>query len=408
VLLSCATTPPSTRSPPRGKPAHAAPSAPFQFSQDQLRLIGERPELVHKLHSSPYAYFRLLSDQFAQHVCDEYAETLLDAQTVNLHGDAHIEQYAVTRDGFGLEDFDHGGFGPAVIDLVRFAASIHVACHGASYECRPEPAVEKFLETYRTALNEPDRAPVEPSIVARLRKSASVEPKVFFAWAEQLMTPVVDDDLDRRVRARWRELLGLLTSTDARRPTDEFRIVRYGTIGIGIGSALERKFLIRVVGPSDSPEDDLLLEMKSVPNAGASCVFRGPTGNMFLPLLPAARIARSAPELRTYVPATELSRSGLNWWVRSWDLGYRELSLSDITTQTELVELASDVGLQLGQGHCRLIADPLGAQYRHAHRRWFDRVRPRIVESARANAGATIEAWRAWTLRDRGGTGPDQ
>jgi uncharacterized protein (DUF2252 family) len=34
----------------------------------------------------------------------------------------------VTDDDFGLADFDSAGYGPAIVDLVRYAASLHLAC----------------------------------------------------------------------------------------------------------------------------------------------------------------------------------------------------------------------------------------------------------------------------------------
>lgn len=156
------------------------------------------------------------------------------------------------------------------------------------------------------------------------------------------------------------------------------------------------KFLFRVAGATDAPQDDLLLEWKSVPTRRAACVYGGPSGRMFFPLLPAARIGRARPEILAYVPASKLSRSGLNWWVRSWDLGYREIAVGDIQSQTELVELATDVGLQLGRGHCQDIADPLEAQFRDAHTRSFDAFRARITRTARAAAVDSIAAWKIW------------
>lgn len=382
-------------------PAGVPPPATQRFALEAAQSEGlqERPDLAAKVRASPYAYFRLLSDAFAQHVCDEFADTFLAAQTVNLHGDAHVEQYAVARDDFGLDDYDRGGFGPAAVDLVRFAASLYMACEVAGHECQPGPAVDAFLDGYRTALVEPERKPVAPSIVARLRGLAPGDPAGFLKFAEALMTPVTDPDIDRRLRARWQELIGLLTATEDRHPARDFEIVRYGTIGIGTGSALETKFLVRVAGASDAPDDDLLLEVKSVPSSGVSCVSHGPTGSTFLPLLPATRIARRLPEVLTYLPSSELSRSGRNWWVRSWEPGYRELAADELQSQVEMEELARDVGRQLGRGHCREIADPLEAQFRHAHARWFDQVHGRVATSAREAAAEVVRAWHAWSAR---------
>lgn len=383
---------------PAAVPAQVSAASRFALETAQSEGLQARPDLDAKVRASPYAYFRLLSDRFAQYVCDEFADTFLTAQTVNLHGDAHVEQYAVARDDFGLGDFDRGGFGPAVVDLVRFAASIHVACEVAGYACRPEPAVDAFLDGYRAALVAPDRPPVAPSFVARLRRLAPDDPVGFLQYAETLMTPVTDQDVDRRLRARWHELIGLLAVTGGH-PARDFDIVRYGTIGIGTGSALETKFLVRVAGASDAPDDDLLLEVKSVPSSGASCVYRGPSGSMFLPLLPATRIARRPPEVLTYLPSSELSRSGRNWWVRSWESGYREIAADEIQSQAELEELARDVGQQLGRGHCREIADPLEAQFRHAHARSFDQVRGRVATAAHDAAAEVVRAWQAWRAK---------
>jgi hypothetical protein len=43
---------------------------------------------------------------------------------VRLHGDAHIGQFAVTADEWGLGDFDDSTRGPAFVDIVRFLGSI--------------------------------------------------------------------------------------------------------------------------------------------------------------------------------------------------------------------------------------------------------------------------------------------
>lgn len=42
-----------------------------------------------------------------------------------VQGDAHLEQFVVTDDDFGLADFDNAGYGPAIVDLVRYARDQH-------------------------------------------------------------------------------------------------------------------------------------------------------------------------------------------------------------------------------------------------------------------------------------------
>ena len=72
-----------------------------------------------------------------------------------VHGDAHLEQFVVTGQSFGLGDFDMSGFGPAVVDMVRYAASLHVACREMPWACDGDAAVAAYFEAYREALNHP-------------------------------------------------------------------------------------------------------------------------------------------------------------------------------------------------------------------------------------------------------------
>ena len=65
---------------------------------------------------------------FAARTCYEFRDVRWQLPSVAVHGDAHPEQFVVTDASFGLADFDRAGFGPAIVDLVRYAASVHLAC----------------------------------------------------------------------------------------------------------------------------------------------------------------------------------------------------------------------------------------------------------------------------------------
>lgn len=112
------------------------------------------------------------------------------------------------------------------------------------------------------------------------------------------------------------------------------------------------------------------------------------------PLLPALRIGRARPAVLSYLPASSNSRSRQHWWVRSWDPGYRELKVADLRSQDELEQVAADVGLQLGRGHCEALAAPLESQHRVAALRAFEKARPRIEPLARKLADQSIAEWR--------------
>ena len=56
-----------------------------------------------------------------------------------------------------------------------------------------------------------------------------------------------------------------------------FRIVRAGSVQIGVGSAVTPKLMIRVRGPSDDPADDELLESKKIGDLGGLRCLKTPT-----------------------------------------------------------------------------------------------------------------------------------
>ena len=89
---------------------------------------------------------------FAAETCRLFADVAASLPEVNLHGDAHIEQYAVTNLGGGLTDFDDCTRGGAVIDLVRFGTSLLLAAREKGWAAEEERFVGSFLEGYRGAL----------------------------------------------------------------------------------------------------------------------------------------------------------------------------------------------------------------------------------------------------------------
>jgi uncharacterized protein (DUF2252 family) len=89
----------------------------------------------------------------------------------------------VTDEDFGLADFDSAGYGPAIVDLVRYSASLHLACREVADGCDADQAVAAYFNAYRTALDHPAQR-VEPAIVARLRARLGPEPEAWLRWAD--------------------------------------------------------------------------------------------------------------------------------------------------------------------------------------------------------------------------------
>ena len=78
---------------------------------------------------------------------------------MRLHGDAHVEQYAVTDDSRGLDDFDDSALGPAVVDIVRFLGSLDLVARQKGWLDQRDAFVDAFFRGYERALQSPAYLP---------------------------------------------------------------------------------------------------------------------------------------------------------------------------------------------------------------------------------------------------------
>ena len=207
-----------------------------------------------------------------------------------VHGDAHLEQFVVTGQSFGLGDFDMSGFGPAVVDMVRYAASLHVACREMPWACDGDAAVAAYFEAYQEALDHPVERK-QPAVVERLRASVPQEHETWLGWADTLMKPLPAAQ-ESSLRDGWGRFIELMLETRPERPPAFYRLVRVGRIEMGVGSALEPKTLLRELpGRPLAPNDDVILETRITSTVTCGqCVTRPPNGgslhvSMFATLL---------------------------------------------------------------------------------------------------------------------------
>ena len=68
-------------------------------------------DLLDRLRSDPFVYFRFINRPWTARVCEAFGDESRNLPTVRLHGDAHVEQFAVTKDAWGLDDFDDSARG---------------------------------------------------------------------------------------------------------------------------------------------------------------------------------------------------------------------------------------------------------------------------------------------------------
>jgi hypothetical protein len=332
-----------------------APVAESQVRPDPAALAGASRELVERLRADPYAYFRFVNRSWTERVCKAFAD-LPDAPVVRLHGDAHVEQFALTKTAWGLDDFDDSARGPAFVDIVRFLGSIDLATRQRGWTHDRDALWDRFFEGYRLGLSNPDYRPPEPDIVRALRAQAPVTRAAYLAWGEAQMQPMAEpksklvvegmEALERFVRRERPDLApGYMT------------VARAGWLRMGVGSGVVRKVLIRVQGPTTDPKDDVLLEAKELTNLDGVRCLQGPTTPRAIRIVDGTRqLGRLKHDILAVGPtmlipaAADRAEHWLDWWVSSWEPSYREVHLSDLRSVKDLADIAFDSGLQLGAG----------------------------------------------------------
>lgn len=372
----------------------------LELTKAKLRANGGSDALIAKIGASAFRYFRAMAEPFKHRTCEAFRDLRWRLPSGPVHGDAHLEQFVVTDNDFGLADFDNAGFGPAIVDLVRYAVSLHLACREIEGGCDPEQAVNAYFNAYRTALDHPVERN-QPPIVARLRSRLGPEPDAWLQWAGGLMQPLTQGD-EERVRREWFRFVNLMRETNPSRPASFYRIRQLGSVEIGLGSALERKMLVRISGPTDAADDDLILEARnhSLPEY-RGCVWR-PTGGSLNVFMLMSLFGRPLPDVFGVLPnpgGDELPEI----WIQAWDRGYRELSLSDLRGQVDLNALAADAGAQLAGHFWSTFPEPLRGHQRFTQLRAFELTEQRARELARVLTREVIVEWG----RFRGQAGND-
>jgi hypothetical protein len=175
-------------------------------------------------------------------------------------------------------------------------------------------------------------------------------------------------------------------------PASFFRIKKAGRLKMGIGSALDEKYLLRIEGWTRREEDDQILEAKLVhglPDGGCVHTDAGPRRvSLGMALIAGAPFRFSGLFAHGDRPL----------WIHGWTDDYVELKVeSSFLDPRDLRQVAYDVGTQLGRAH------PKGRSGKASP----PRLRDLLLASTRTNEGriraaideltdATIEAWRAF------------
>ena len=367
------------------------------LTAEPAALAAAPPELLDRLRADPYNYFRFINHEWTSRVCETFAADLPKQPMVQLHGDAHLEQYALTSDAWGLDDFDDSARGPALVDISRFLGSIDLAARRRDWTRDRDRLFDRFFEGYRRGLSDATYRPAEPGVVRWVRNQNPSPPReAFFAWAETKMVPMPAVSMNALL-ASMTVFSRIVRRERPELPEGYFQVVRAGWLRIGIGSAAIRKILMRVRGPSDDPADDELLEAKAIRALkGLECLELPKSRPAFRVIVGTHQVGRLQHNILVAGPEEEIPEMAIagehlrNWWVRSWEPSYREITLDDLRSVEDLSEVVYDSAVQLGSGSIHESSD---TTLRTRSLAAIDALEPRLRQQAQVLVEQMVRGW---------------
>jgi hypothetical protein len=359
------------------------------YVDPETRDFSQNPGMLERVLGSPHGYLRFINVPFSQELCRHFGQALVGSPPFNLHGDAHLEQYAVTDLGRGLTDFDDSSTGPAILDLMRFGTSLYLATDARGWSEHADAVYDEFLRGYREALDDPSTEAPEPEVVRRLQAEFEYDRGKYFEWVESIMEPVSANEKQELMEAMTGYFKAMLRHAPEL-GTGFFDVQDVGYLKMGIGSALDIKYLVRIRGLSDDSGDDIVLEVKQVRDlTGIDCISAGLGSDPFRILIGQSGIAYQPYELLGYVRMRDLT-----FWVHAWVDNYTEVAIDQtFESPEELAEVAYDIGVQLGRGHPTQLEPPLDVQARFEQIRLLDLHQTELKTECRAFADRVTAAW---------------
>lgn len=361
--------------------------------------FSENPGLLERIRATPHGYFRFINIPFSRAVCRRF-EHLVDDSPLgssrfpfNLHGDAHVEQYAITDLGRGLTDFDDSSEGPPWMDGLRFSVSLRLAARANGWEDEADAIVSEFGRGYWDVIEDSTLTAPVPAVADRYRATFDRDSLKYLLWVDSIMQPLPDPEREALLES-FPAYAQLMATTHPELPDGYFEPVAVGAFKLGVGSALEPKYLVRLSGPTEAPWDDVVVELKKVRSlAGIPCI-QADDDDPFRILQSGARIAYQPFRFLGFV-----EHRGEMFWTHAWVANYREVEIAEsFRGPEELAEVAYDVGVQLGLGHLRDVGGAFQRMVRVNVQDQSREIEAELHRGSRELAADVVEAWEAFVL----------
>ena len=285
--------------------------------------------------------------------------------------------------------------------LILPVLGIDRACRASSGLDRDRDRLfDSFFAGYRQGLADASFKPQEPAIVRWMRTRYSPPTRAaFLKWAEEKMIPMPEAS----IAALNASMTVFARVVEEERPDltpEYFQVIQAGWLRMGIGSAVTIKILIRVRGPSDDPEDDEVLEAKILRSLeGLSCLDVPTIRPTFRVIVGSKQVGRLTHKILAAGPEVELTDMAIggqhlrDWWIRSWEPSYREITLDDLRSVDDLSDIVYDSGVQLSAGSIQRGAAP-EAQLRTESLRAIAALEPRLRAVSEMLVNEMMRGWQ--------------
>ena len=291
-------------------------------------------------------------------------------------GDLHVENFGTWRDVegrlvWGINDFDEAFQLPYTLDLVRLAASAHIALREARLQIEPKDACDMIVAGYKKGLQAGGR----PYVLAEEHP-----------WLRAMVTGVLRDP-----QQYWEKLNSLPTwkgrvPKSARRalermlpePGLQYRVV-HRIAGLG---SLGRE---RLVALAEYRGGVVAREAKAL--APSACVWSG-NGNLSERILYQRILDRSRRAVDPFV------RLKGRWIARRLAPDCSRIELSDMPKQRDEIKLLQAMGFETANVH---LGTPRASQAILQHLR--GRTRHWLHEASSRMVKVTTDDWRVWRAR---------
>ena len=188
------------------------------------------------------------------------------------------------------------------------------------------------------------------------------------------------------------EFAGLIRFGRDDLPPHFFEIKRVGALTMGVGSALDEKYLIIFEGWTHDDGDDLIVEAKQI---------RDLSGNPCLKTDVHASRILDGQRLIAYEPfafSAVVPRRDKYFWIHDWTDDYQEASIATVLrSRRDLRELAYDAGIQLGRAHPKRPDGEPDKERQKATLAAVKRYEGRLMGVMRRLADETEAAWHDFT-----------